>query len=87
MIVHIKSCYSKCICGKFYLLFSETELRGRRQLSFVPINGQLAARGGGVEVVVRKSVTKPSATIFYMVIKTTFKKYFYNSQVGTLIST
>ena len=51
-------------------------LRGRRQLSVVPINDQLAARGGGVEVFVRKSVTKPSATIFYIVIKTTFKKYF-----------
>ena len=31
-----------------------------------------------VDVVVCKSVTKSSATIFYLVIKTTFNKYFYN---------
>ena len=60
------------------MFFILLKVRGRRQLSFVAINGQLAAKGGGVEVVVRKSVTKPSATIFYMVIKATFKKYFYN---------
>ena len=33
-------------------------LRGRQQLSFVQINGQLATSRGGVEVVVRKSVMK-----------------------------
>ena len=33
-------------------------LRGRRQLSFVQINGQLVTKRGRVEVVVRKSVMK-----------------------------
>ena len=61
---------------------SETFFMGHQELSFAPINSQLAARGGGVEVVVRKSMTEPSTTIFYIVIKTTFKKYF-----TTLIST
>ena len=52
--------------------------RGCRQLSFIPINGQLATRGegGGVEVVILKSMTKSTATIFCIVIKATFKKYF-----------
>ena len=31
-------------------------IRGRRQLSSVPINSQLTARGGGVEVVVRDKI-------------------------------
>ena len=34
--------------------------------------------GGWVEVVGCKSMMKSSAMIFYLVIKTTFKKYFYN---------
>ena len=38
--------------------------------------------GGGVEVVVRKSMTKYCATIFCIVIETTFKKYFYNINVN-----
>ena len=36
---------------------------------------------GGVEVVVRKSVTKSLAAIFYIVIKTAFKKYFHNINI------
>ena len=56
-------------------------LRDRRQLSFVPINGQLAASGGGFEVVVQKSVTKSLATIFYIVIKANFNKSFYNINI------
>ena len=65
--------------GKYLRVF-----RGQlsRQLSFVPINGQLTARGGGVEMAVRKSVMKPSATVFYMEIKTTFKNYFYNIDIN-----
>ena len=31
-------------------------IRGRRQLSSVPMNSQLTARGGGVEVVVRDKI-------------------------------
>ena len=48
--------------------------RGHQQFSFIPINGQLAAaNGGGMEVVVCKSMAKSSATIFSILIETTFK--------------
>ena len=39
-------------------------VRHRRQLTFVPINGQLAAKGGGVEEVTRKGVIKSTADDF-----------------------
>ena len=54
---------------------------GHQQLSFVSINGQLAARGEGWKwLSLKVCVTKP-ATIFYMVI-TTFKKYFYKIDIN-----
>ena len=59
---------------KGILHFSVQYPRGYQQLNFVPINGQLAARGGGVEVEVRKSMAKSTATILFMLIKTTFNK-------------
>ena len=51
-------------------------LRGRRQLSFCPSFGQLVTKRERVEVVVRKSVMKSSTTIFYIMVKAIFKKYF-----------
>ena len=51
--------------------------------TFYLINGQFTTRGEGVKVVVCKSVTKSSAKIFYIVIKTTFKKYFFTTLIST----
>ena len=65
----------QCCLGRIWATLTRQysyAIRGRQQLNFVPINGQLAAAGGRVEVVVRKSVTKSPATIFYIVIKITF---------------
>ena len=42
--------------------------------------------GEGVEVVVCKSMTKPSATIFYIMIKSTLKKYFHLININLKLS-
>ena len=38
-------------------------------------------KGEGLEVVVRKSVKKSSTAIFYIVMKTAFKRYFYDINI------
>ena len=61
---------------RFYLKNTKM-VRDRQQLIFILING-----AEEVEVISRKRVTKSCAKIFYIVITTTFKRYFCNININ-----
>ena len=60
---------------------AEFKVQKRWQPIFKKLKVQMFVKGEGVEVVVRKRVKKSSTAIFYIVMKTAFKRYFYDINI------